>query len=406
MTVLPSAEPIAPGDAGAPRRLSVLGATGSIGCSTLDIVAHHPARFQIVSLVGNSNVELLAEQAVRHSAELAVTADPARFEELKTALDGTGIEVAAGPEAVVEAALRPADQLMAAVVGAAGLEPTLAAVRQGTNVALANKECLVCAGELFMSEVDRSSSSLVPVDSEHNAIFQVLDTHNTDQIERIILTASGGPFRSWSLERISNAGLDDALNHPNWSMGQKITIDSATMMNKGLELIEAFHLFPAELDQLAVLVHPQSVIHSMVEYRDGSVLAQLGTPDMRTPIAYALAWPARISTPSPRLRLEEVAELTFEGVDDTRFPAVNLCREALKTGQNAPTILNAANEIAVAEFLSKRLSFLDIVRVVEETLSDANRTGMQCDLHCLDDVIQADEFGRRRAREIAGGLRQ
>ncbi len=406
MTVQASTSAMPGGSVHEPRRLSILGSTGSIGCSTLDIVSHHRDRFDIVSLVGNSNIALLAEQAREYDAELAVTANPDLYGELKQALAGTAIEVAAGREAVVEAAVRPCDLIMAAVVGAAGLEPTLAAVRRGTTVALANKECLVCAGELFMGEVRRASATLVPVDSEHNAIFQVLDARNTDQIERIILTASGGPFRTWTREQIANAKLEDALNHPNWSMGRKITIDSATMMNKGLEFIEAFHLFPANLEQIEVLVHPQSVIHSMVEYRDGSVLAQLGTPDMRTPISYALAWPQRISTPSPRLRLEEVAELNFEAVDDVRFPAVSLCREALKAGKNAPTILNAANETAVAEFLSKRLSFLDIVRVVEETLNDANRTGMQCALGSLDDVIQADEFGRRRALEIAVDLRQ
>ena len=389
---------------GTHRRLSVLGATGSIGCSTLDIVGHHPDKFSVVALVGNSNIDLLAQQAIAHGAELAVTADPEKYGALKSALDGSGVEVAAGPEAVVEAAVRPADLLMAAVVGAAGLAPTLAAVRQGTTIALANKECLVCAGDLFMKEVRASSSVLLPVDSEHNAIFQVLDTHNVDQIERIILTASGGPFRTWTQDQIANAGLEDALKHPNWSMGRKITIDSATMMNKGLELIEAFHLFPVTLDQLDVLVHPQSVIHSMVEYTDSSVLAQLGTPDMRTPISYSLAWPARISTPSARLRLEDVAELTFERVDDSRFPAVKLCREALKAGKSAPTILNAANEIAVAEFLSKRLSFLDIVRVVEGSLSEANRAGMVCELRSLDDVIEADGFGRETAAKIAAGI--
>lgn len=389
---------------GTPRRLSVLGATGSIGCSTLDIVGRHPDKFSVVALVGNSNIDLLAQQAIEHGAELAVTANPVNYGALKSALGGSGVEVAAGPEAVAEAAVRPADLLMAAVVGAAGLAPTIAAVRQGTTIALANKECLVCAGDLFMKEVAASSSVLLPVDSEHNAIFQVLDTRNVDQIERIILTASGGPFRTWTMEQIANAGLEDALNHPNWSMGKKITIDSATMMNKGLELIEAFHLFPVTIDQLDVLVHPQSVIHSMVEYTDSSVLAQLGTPDMRTPISYSLAWPARISTPSARLRLEDVAELTFERVDDNRFPAVKLCREALKAGKSAPTILNAANEIAVAEFLSKRLSFLDIVRVVEGALSEANRAGMVCELQSLDDVIEADGFGRRTAAKIAASI--
>ena len=405
MTVLATRQNVQANPSHSPRRLTVLGATGSIGCSTLDIVGHHPERFEVVALVGNSNIDLLAEQARKHNAVLAVTADPDRYEALRQALEGSGIEAAAGPEAVIEAATRPVDQVMAAIVGAAGLAPTLAAVGEGTQVALANKECLVCAGELFMNEVSRSGSALIPVDSEHNAIFQVLDAHNTDQIERIVLTASGGPFRTWTLEQISAATLENALNHPNWSMGQKITIDSATMMNKGLEFIEAYHLFPAEIDQLAVLVHPQSVIHSMVEYRDGSVLAQLGSPDMRTPIAYAMAWPQRISSPSPRLRLEEVATLTFEPVDDLRFPAVSLCREALKTGKNATTLLNAANEVAVAEFLSQRLSFLDIVRVVEETLNDANRSGMQSDLRSLDDVVESDDYGRRAARKIVSGLR-
>ena len=405
MTVLATRQNVQANPSQSVRRLSILGSTGSIGCSTLDIVAHHPDRFEVVALVGNTNIELLAEQAKAHNAALAVTADESRYEALQEALQGTGIEVAAGRQAVVEAATRPVDQLMAAVVGAAGLEPTLAAVREGIPVALANKECLVCAGELFMNEVARSGSALVPVDSEHNAIFQVLDAHNTDQIERIVLTASGGPFRTWTLEQISGATLENALKHPNWSMGQKITIDSATMMNKGLELIEAFHLFPAELDQLAVLVHPQSVIHSMVEYRDGSVLAQLGSPDMRTPIAYAMAWPQRISAPSPRLRLEEVATLTFEPVDNARFPSVALCRAALQAGKNATTLLNAANEVAVAEFLSKRLSFLDIVRVVEETLNDANRSGMQCDLRSLDDVVASDAYGREAARRAVADMR-
>ncbi len=340
-----------------PRRLTILGATGSIGRSTLDVVSHHPGKFEVVALVGNSNIKLLAEQARAHNAKLAVTADETKLEALREALAGTDVEVAAGQSAVVEAAQRGADLVMAAIVGAAGLEPTLAAVRAGAAIGLANKECLVSAGDLFMSEAKTYGVDVLPVDSEHNAIFQVLDNNNLDQISRIILTASGGPFRTWSLEEISKATTEKALKHPNWDMGPKITIDSASMMNKGLELIEAFHLFPASIDQLDVLVHPQSVIHSMVEYEDGSVLAQLGSPDMRTPIAYSLAWPNRIFSPSPRLRLEEVQTLTFEAVDDQRFPSISLCRETLRQGHTAPTILNAANEIAVEAFLSKRLSF-------------------------------------------------
>jgi 1-deoxy-D-xylulose-5-phosphate reductoisomerase len=306
---------------------------------------------------------------------------------------------------VVEAAERGVDLMMAAIVGAAGLEPTLAAVRQGTAIALANKECLVSAGDLFMAEAARHGVDVVPVDSEHNAIFQVLDSNNLNQISRIILTASGGPFRTWSLEDIEAATPEHALNHPNWSMGPKISIDSATMMNKGLELIEAFHLFPASAAQLEVLVHPQSVVHSMVEYQDGSVLAQLGSPDMRTPISYALAWPDRIYSPSPRLRLEEVQTLSFEAVDDVRFPSISLCRSALDEGRTAPTILNAANEVAVAEFLTKRLSFLGIVRVVEGALDAANRAGMIAPMATLDDVRAADAYGRAMAMEISSASR-
>jgi 1-deoxy-D-xylulose-5-phosphate reductoisomerase len=387
-----------------PRRLSILGATGSIGCSTLDVVSHHPGSFEVVALVGNSNIELLAEQARTHRAKLAVTADPERYGDLRDALSGSDIEVAAGPEAVVEAAQRDCDQLMAAIVGAAGLAPTLAAVRRGTTIGLANKECLVSAGDLFMAEAGANNINVIPVDSEHNAIFQVLDGDNLDQISRIILTASGGPFRTWPIEDIAAATLESALKHPNWSMGPKITIDSATMMNKGLELIEAFHLFPAPLERLDVIVHPQSVVHSMVEYEDGSVLAQLGSPDMRTPIAYALAWPQRIYSPSPRLRLEEVQTLTFEAVDDVRFPSISLCRQALETGHTAPTILNAANEIAVAEFLSKRLSFLDIVRLVEGTLNEANRAGMIIPMTTLEDVFAADDYARGKAKELSKTL--
>ncbi len=399
-----TAHDVLPEVSGAPRRLSVLGATGSIGCSTLDVVSHHTDAFDVVALVGNTNIELLAEQARKHRAEVAVTADETKYEDLKAALSGSGIEVAAGTQAVVEAAQRDADQVMAAIVGAAGLAPTLAAMREGAAIALANKECLVCAGDLFMAEAKVQGTDVVPVDSEHNAIFQVLDTRNLDQISRIILTASGGPFRTWTREQIATAGLEQALNHPNWDMGPKITIDSASMMNKGLELIEAFHLFPVTVDQLDVLVHAQSVIHSMVEYEDGSVLAQLGTPDMRTPIACALAWPRRIYSPSPRLRLEEVATLTFEAVDNDRFPSISLCLGALSTGKTAPTILNAANEIAVAEFLSKRLAFLDIVRVVELTLEQASRVGMIAPMACLDDVRAADEYGRSTAAEMAATL--
>jgi 1-deoxy-D-xylulose-5-phosphate reductoisomerase len=305
---------------------------------------------------------------------------------------------------VIEAAGRPADIVMAAIVGASGLKPTLAAVRAGTTVALANKECLVSAGALFMREAERAGAAIIPVDSEHNAILQCLETRNREQVDRITLTASGGPFRTKALAELAEVAPEDALRHPNWSMGPKVTIDSATLMNKGLEVIEAYHLFPVGLERLAVLIHPQSIVHSFVSYCDGSVLAQLGTPDMRTPIAGALAWPRRIATPVERLDLARIATLTFEAVDHERFPAVQLCRAALRRGGGATTILNAANEVAVAEFLSQNLAFPAITGLVEATLSRAEGDGMIAPQQALDDVWAADDYGRRIASELARGL--
>ncbi|HIM45755.1 MAG TPA: 1-deoxy-D-xylulose-5-phosphate reductoisomerase [Alphaproteobacteria bacterium] len=351
-----------------PRSVTILGSTGSIGSNTIDLLQRHRDSFTVEALTAHSNIELLAEQARQTGAKLAVTADSSRYQDLKGALSGTNISVAAGPEAVEEAADAPADFVMAGIVGAAGLGPTLAAVRRGAIVGLANKECLVCAGALMLNEVARAGATLLPVDSEHNAIFQVFDFERDASVSRIILTASGGPFRSAELEHMVQATPAQAVAHPNWDMGAKISVDSATMMNKGLEMIEAFHLFPVTAEQIDVLVHPQSVIHSMVEYIDGSVLAQLGTPDMRTPIAYSLAWPERISAPSAKLDLAELATLTFEKPDLERFPCLRLAQEALNEGAAAAIVLNAANEVAVRSFLNENIGFMDIPRVVESCL--------------------------------------
>ena len=324
-------------------------------------------------------------------------ADEACYDELKNALSGTGIEAGAGPSGLVEAAVRPADWVMAAIVGAAGLQPTLSAIRRGCVVALANKECLVCAGDLVLAEVEKSGATLLPVDSEHNAIFQVFDFNQEKAIEKIILTASGGPFRERSLSEMEKVTPGEAVAHPNWDMGAKISVDSATMMNKGLELIEAHYLFNLPGEQIDIIVHRQSIIHSLVAYVDGSVLAQLGSPDMRTPIAYALGWPRRILSPSPRLNLAEIARLDFEAPDLVRFPSIRLARQALSAGGAGPAVLNAANEVAVAAFLEGRIGFLDIARTVEMTLERmAGQT-----IGALEDVIEIDREARVQAMERA-----
>jgi 1-deoxy-D-xylulose-5-phosphate reductoisomerase len=379
------------------RSVTVLGSTGSVGTSTIDLILRSPDRFSVDTLTGNSNVALLAEQAVQVNAKMAVIADETRYDDLKAALSGTDIDVSAGRTALIEAATRPSDWVMASIVGAAGLAPTLEAVRRGAVVGLANKECLVSAGEFFCREVAAANARLIPVDSEHSAIYQVFDFDRPERVERIILTASGGPFRERTLNTLQDVTPAQAVAHPNWDMGAKISVDSATMMNKGLEFIEAYHLFPVNSDQIEILVHPQSVIHSMVEYVDSSVLAQLGTPDMRTPIAYALAWPDRMETPSPRLKLEDIQTLTFESPDPERFPAIRLTREALNIGGTAPTVLNAANEIAVELFLKDKLSFLNIAHVVEETMQQIPKSN----LGSLDDVYAIDTEARRMTAEIA-----
>ena len=350
------------------RRVTVLGATGSVGASTLDLVGRDPERFPVEALTAGSNVERLVELARLHRPRFAAIADESRYAALKDGLAGTGITVGAGEAAVIEAADRPAGWVMAAIVGAVGLKPTFAAIRRGALVALANKESLVCAGALMTDEAKRRGAKLLPVDSEHNAIFQVFEDLRRDSVEKLVLTCSGGPFRTWSAERMAKATPAEAVKHPTWSMGSKISVDSATLMNKGLEVIEAHHLFAVPEERIEVVIHPQSVLHSLVAYRDGSVLGQLGTPDMRVPISYALAWPERIETPAARLDLAKVGQLTFEMPDPVRFPALSLARGALQTGGAAPTILNAANEVAVHGFLTGRLGFLDIARVVETTL--------------------------------------
>lgn len=378
------------------RRVSILGATGSVGRSTLGLIEENPSVFAVEAVTANRDAEALAATARRVGAKLAVVADESAYGTLKAALSGSGIEVAAGADAVVEAAARPADLVMAAIVGAAGLKPTLAACRSGAVVAFANKECLVCAGPLMLAELARHGTRLLPVDSEHSAIFQVFDSARPSGVARIILTASGGPFRTWPRARMAAATAKQAVAHPIWSMGAKISVDSATMMNKGLEIIEAHFLFDMPEPRIHVVVHPQSVIHSLVEYHDGSTLAQLGTPDMRTPIAVALAWPDRMPVAGPRFDLAEIAQLTFESADPERFPALAHARRALQMGGDAPTILNAANEAAVAGFLAGEIGFLDIERVVEGALDALPGTVPAS----IDDVVAIDNEARRFAEDF------
>ncbi|WP_431305386.1 1-deoxy-D-xylulose-5-phosphate reductoisomerase [Sediminicoccus sp. BL-A-41-H5] len=380
------------------RSVTVLGSTGSIGRSTMALLdAAAPGQFRVRALVAGRDVTTLVAQARAHRAELAVVADETCHAALKEALSGTGIETAAGAQAVIEAASRPADWTMAAIVGAVGLKSTMAALKRGGTLALANKESLVCAGQLVLDMATRHGATLLPVDSEHNAIFQALDPRDPRVIEKIILTASGGPFRDWPLAQMRMATPEQAVRHPVWSMGAKISVDSATMFNKGLELIEAARLFPVPAERIEVLVHRQSTVHGMVQYSDGSLLAQLGSPDMRTPIAHCLAWPARMDVDVPRLDLAALGRLDFEAPDPERFPALRLAREALAAEGGAPCALNAANEVAVSLFLEKRLGFLDIAAVVEETMAAlAGR-----DVPDLDTVLELDRAARHIASELA-----
>ena len=378
------------------RTISVLGATGSIGASTLDLVRRSPEQWRVVALTANGNAVDLARLAREFGAEVAVVADEASLPALRDALAGSGIAAAGGAAALVEAAARGADVTVAAIVGCAGLAPTMAAIECGKTVALANKEALVSAGDVMMQAVERHGATLLPVDSEHNAIFQCLNGNDLGDVRWITLTASGGPFRDWTLEQLHAATPAQAIKHPNWDMGAKISVDSATMFNKGLELIEAWHLFPVGLERLRIIVHPQSVIHSMVEYRDGSTLAQLGPSDMRVPIASCLAWPARMDTPCAPLDLAAIGALTFRAPDEVRFPATRLARQAAEAGGAAPAVLNAANEIAVAAFLAGQIGFTKIPVLVEQMLE---RYAPQPPL-TLDAVIAVDAQARIRSREL------
>ena len=383
------------------RRVTILGATGSVGASTVDLVRRAGCRVEAVT--AHRKAAELARLARELGARYAAIGDPACYGDLKQALAGSGIACGAGAQALQEAALRPADWVMAAIVGAAGLAPTLAAVQRGAIVALANKEALVCAGAILMEQARQNGSVLLPVDSEHNAIFQALEAEHVEMVEKLILTASGGPFRTASRAAMARATPQQAVAHPNWDMGAKISVDSATMMNKGLELIEACHLFAVGEGRVEIVVHPESIVHGLVAYADGSLLAQLASPDMRTPIAHTLAWPGRMAGPGRRLNLIEIGSLSFYPPDNERFPALRIARNAAQAGGAMPIVLNAANEIAVAAFLDGAIGFLDIVAIVEETLAGY---GAMAPVHNLDDVGLIDREARSKAREcLAGGRR-
>ncbi|MES3154482.1 1-deoxy-D-xylulose-5-phosphate reductoisomerase [Sphingomonas faeni] len=376
------------------KSVTILGATGSVGTSTLDLIEREPDRFRVVALTANCDVAKLAAAAIRTKAEFAVVADEGCLPELREALDGTGIRAGGGAEAIAEAASSGADWTMGAIVGCAGLKPVMAAIEQGGTVVIANKEPLVSAGDVILAAATRTGATLLPADSEHNAIFQCFDATRPERVRRIILTCSGGPFRDWTTEQMRGVTLEQAVKHPNWSMGAKISVDSATCMNKGLELIEAARLFPIAHDRIEIVIHPQSVIHSLVDHVDGSVLAQLGPPDMRTPIAHTLAWPDRMATPMAPLDLVAIGRLDFEAPDPVRFPALRLAREALDAGGARPAILNAANEVAVEAFLQRRIGFLEIAAIVEHTLSCYDPAAPDS----VDAVLAIDA----RARILAG----
>lgn len=385
------------------RKITILGSTGSVGVSTLDLLdfaaSRGEAEIEIEALTANTNVAALAEQARKFRPKFIAVADESLGDDLRAAVSDLDVETGAGKAAIEEAASRDAQWVMAAIVGAAGLKPTLKAAQRGADIALANKECLVCAGDIVTAAIRKAGGNLLPVDSEHNAIFQVFDFERPERVSRLILTASGGPFRTATMAEMAVATPAQAVAHPNWDMGAKISVDSATMMNKGLELIEAAHIFPVNHENIEILVHPQSVIHSMVEYVDGSVLAQLGTPDMRTPIASTLAWPDRTPSPSAKLDFAEIAQLTFEAPDLERFPALRLAREAVRAGGVIPASLNAANEVAVAAFLGGAIKFLDIAAITEQVLDMVGRRNGPASLTTLEEAVNADLQARRMAEE-------
>jgi 1-deoxy-D-xylulose-5-phosphate reductoisomerase len=390
-------------EAPSPRRISILGATGSIGASTLAVMGERPGAYLVEVVTANVNAKALATIARNAGARLAVIADPAAYGQLKTALSGTGIAAAAGSEAVIEAAGRPVDLVVAAIVGAAGLAPTFAAIAAGSRIALANKECLVSAGDLFVRAAERRGVEILPVDSEHNAIFQILDGRSPTSVDRIVVTASGGPFRTWTREQMAAATPAEALRHPNWSMGAKITIDSATLMNKGLELIEAHHLFAQPGERLGVLIHPQSTVHGIVSFTNGYVVAAMSATDMRTPIAHCLAWPEASLGAGRQLDLAAIGNLEFSAPDEGRFPALRLARSALEASGYATNILSAANEVAVAAFLAGRIGFLEIARIVEETLARASAVGGGAP-STIEEAIAIDAEGRRVASSLVGPI--
>ena len=384
----------------AQRTVTLLGATGSIGASTIDLLKRDRGRYRIEAVTAHRNAASLARLARDLGVRYAAVADPEAYRELKEGLAGSGIEAGAGESGLMEAAQRPAEWVMAAISGSPGLRPTLAAAERGATVALANKECLVCAGALFMRRAAAAQAAILPVDSEHNAVFQALSAGRREDVRRVVLTASGGPFRTWSKAEIKAATPEQASRHPNWSMGVKITIDSATLMNKGLELIEAHHLFALASEEIDVLVHPQSIVHGLVEFRDGSMVAQLGVPDMRIPIAHCLAWPARIQGPAARLDLAKLATLSFEEPDLERFPALTVARHALETGGAAPTILNAANEVAVREFVAHRLGFAGISALAEATLEALESRGVTAEPASVEDALGIDRIARSMAATL------
>ena len=385
---------------GVPKTLVILGATGSIGRSTAQILALHSKRFVVAAVAGGRDAEALARIAITLRARFAALADAARYAELKAALAGTGIECAAGPEAVVEAARRPCDLVIGAIAGTAGMRPTFAAIEAGRTVALANKETLVCAGDAVMAAVARHDARLLPLDSEHNAIFQALGDNDWSTIEKMTLTASGGPFRTWSAERIASATLDEALAHPNWAMGPKVTIDSAGLVNKGLELIEAHHLFGVPAERLDVVVHPQSVVHGLVSFADGSVTAGLALPDMRVPISHCLTYPHRIESGAKKLDLAAVGQLTFEAPDLGRFPGLRVAIDALAQAGGLPTVFNAANEVAVDAFVARRIGFSEIARLVERACDAALADGTARTPADIADAIAVDHAARERAAAL------
>jgi 1-deoxy-D-xylulose-5-phosphate reductoisomerase len=388
------------GSGAARRSVTILGATGSIGSSTIDLLKRQPDRFEVRALTAHKNSAALAKLAREMGASFAAVADDGAYKELKSELSGSGIEAASGSDAVAEAARRPAEWVIGAITGTAGLEPSLAAIERGATLALANKESLVCAGTLVMRRAKQTGATVLPVDSEHNALFQAMTAGRREDVTKVIITASGGPFRTWSKDDIRKATLQAALKHPNWTMGPKVTIDSATLMNKGLEVIEAYHLFNLKPDEIEVLVHPQSIVHGMVEFRDGSVIAHLGPHDMRVAIAHCLAYPDRIDGPAKRLDLAEIGSLTFEKPDLDRFPALGLAWAALRAGSGATTVLNAANEIAVAEFVSGQIGFTGIPALVEATLDAAARRGVMREPTSIADAIAVDHDSRSLARDL------